>query len=75
VTASAPARQRVRFPGISPRTYEHPADRTALVALRRLTGFDTTLRVMAGAFNGDRFGRRGNGGSNGDANGDGDAPT
>ena len=32
---SSPARTRVRFPGISPRAYEHPADRTALVALRR----------------------------------------
>ncbi len=50
MTASTPARQRVRFPGISPRAYEHPADRTALVALRRLTGFDTALRVLAGAF-------------------------
>ena len=48
--SSAAARRRVRFPGISPRTYEHPADRTALVALRRLTGFDTALRVLAGAF-------------------------
>lgn len=47
---SSPARTRVRFPGISPRAYEHPADRTALVALRRLSGFDTALRVLAGAF-------------------------
>jgi Zn-dependent protease with chaperone function len=50
VTSSSPARERVRFPGISPRAYEHPADRTALVALRRLAGFDTALRVLAGAF-------------------------
>ena len=47
---TTPARTRARFPGISPRAYEHPADRTALVALRRLSGFDTALRVMAGAF-------------------------
>jgi len=47
---TTPARTRTRFPGISPRAYEHPADRTALVALRRLSGFDTALRVMAGAF-------------------------
>ena len=50
MTENPPARSRVRFPGISPRAYEHPADRTALVALRRLSGFDTALRVLAGAF-------------------------
>jgi Zn-dependent protease with chaperone function len=47
---SSPDRVRVRFPGISPRAYEHPADRSALVALRKLQGFDTALRVLAGAF-------------------------
>jgi Zn-dependent protease with chaperone function len=48
--STSPVPARVRFPGISPRAYEHPADRTALVALRRLSGFDTALRVLAGAF-------------------------
>lgn len=47
---SSPDRVRVRFPGISPRAYEHPADRSALVALRKLAGFDTALKVLAGAF-------------------------
>ena len=31
---NVPSRQRRRFPGISSRAYEHPADRSALVALR-----------------------------------------
>ncbi|MFD0852324.1 M48 family metallopeptidase, partial [Actinomadura adrarensis] len=31
--------------------YEHPADRSALVALRSLTGFDTVLRRLSGLFN------------------------
>jgi Zn-dependent protease with chaperone function len=41
----------VRLPGISSRAYEHPADRSALVALRKLSGFDVLLRRMAGLFN------------------------
>jgi Zn-dependent protease with chaperone function len=48
---SVPDRSRVRLPGISSRAYEHPADRTALVALRKLTGFDTILKNLAGLFN------------------------
>ncbi|HSA51253.1 MAG TPA: M48 family metallopeptidase, partial [Yinghuangia sp.] len=43
-----PAAQRKRFPGISSRAYEHPADRSALVALRRLQGFDGVLRQLHG---------------------------
>ncbi|MGW7438336.1 M48 family metallopeptidase [Streptomyces sp. NPDC054849] len=43
-----PARDRRRFPGISSRAYEHPADRSALVALRRLSGFDTVFKAMSG---------------------------
>src|ERR1700724_1289837 len=38
---SVPDRARVRLPGISSRAYEHPLDRSALVALRKLFGFDT----------------------------------
>jgi len=45
-----PDRSRVRLPGISSRAYEHPADRSALVALRKLTGFDTLLRKLSGLF-------------------------
>jgi Zn-dependent protease with chaperone function len=48
---SVPDRSRVRLPGISSRAYEHPADRSALVALRKLSGFDTLLRRRAGLVN------------------------
>jgi Zn-dependent protease with chaperone function len=48
---TVPERSRVRLPGISSRAYEHPADRSALVALRKLTGFDVILRNLAGLFN------------------------
>jgi Zn-dependent protease with chaperone function len=37
--------------GISSRAWEHPADRGALVALRKLKGFDTVLKVMSGLVN------------------------
>ena len=40
---TVPDRARVRLPGISSRAYEHPADRSALVAMRKLTGFDVLL--------------------------------
>jgi Zn-dependent protease with chaperone function len=48
---SVPDRSRVRLPGISSRAYEHPADRSALVALRKLSGFDTLLKLMNSLFN------------------------
>ena len=41
----------MRLPGISSRAYEHPADRSALVAMRKLTGFDVLLKKLAGLFN------------------------
>jgi Zn-dependent protease with chaperone function len=41
----------VRLTQISSRAYEHPADRSALVALRKLTGFDTLLKLLNGLFN------------------------
>jgi Zn-dependent protease with chaperone function len=40
---------RIRFPDISPRAYEHPADRGALVALRAVPGFDAVLKAVLGA--------------------------
>lgn len=43
-----PSRSRTRFPGISSRAYEHPADRSALVALRKLSGFDTIFKTLSG---------------------------
>ncbi|WP_327323567.1 M48 family metallopeptidase [Streptomyces sp. NBC_01210] len=45
---NVPSRQRKRFPGISSRAYEHPADRSALVALRKLSGFDTVFKALSG---------------------------
>ncbi|GAA1947074.1 M48 family metallopeptidase [Nocardioides panacihumi] len=49
--ANTPARTRVTLSGISSRTWEHPADRGALVALRKLKGFDTLLKAMSGLVN------------------------
>ncbi|MCX5212958.1 M48 family metallopeptidase [Kitasatospora sp. NBC_00240] len=46
--AKSPSRRRQRFPEISTRAWEHPADRSALVALRKLTGFDDVLKKLAG---------------------------
>ncbi|MEE6163231.1 MULTISPECIES: M48 family metallopeptidase [unclassified Mycolicibacterium] len=43
-----PAPTRTVFPGISSRAWEHPADRTALTALRRLKGFDQILKLLSG---------------------------
>ncbi|MBE7194735.1 MAG: Zn-dependent protease, partial [Gordonia polyisoprenivorans] len=39
---------RAQFPGISSRTWEHPSDRTALTALRKLKGFDQVLKTLSG---------------------------
>ncbi|OBK24035.1 Zn-dependent protease [Mycobacterium asiaticum] len=46
--AQTPAATRAVFPEISSRAWEHPADRTALSALRRLRGFDQILKLMSG---------------------------
>jgi hypothetical protein len=46
-----PTRPRVTLTDISSRTWEHPADRGALVALRQLKGFDFLLRKMSGMIN------------------------
>ncbi len=48
---SPPARSRATLTDISSRAWEHPADRGALVALRRLKGFDTVLKAMSGFVN------------------------
>ncbi len=45
-----PARSRVVLTDISSRAWEHPADRGALVALRKLKGFDVVLKTMSGVF-------------------------
>ncbi len=45
---NSPVRRRVTLTGISSRAWEHPADQGALVALRKLKGFDTILKAMSG---------------------------
>ncbi|KRF05925.1 peptidase M48 [Nocardioides sp. Soil777] len=45
-----PARSRVPLTEISSRAWEHPADRGALVALRKLKGFDALLKTMSGVY-------------------------
>jgi Zn-dependent protease with chaperone function len=52
VVTTTPDRARVRLPEISPRAYEHPADRAALSALRKVRGFDQMLRWLSGLFAG-----------------------
>ena len=46
-----PARTRTVLPDISSRAWEHPADKGALVALRKLKGFDTLLKTLSGLVN------------------------
>ena len=52
---TTPARSRATLTGISSRAWEHPADRGALVALRKLKGFDTVLKAMSGFINERKF--------------------
>lgn len=37
---------RVKLPDLSPRAYEHPADRATLAGLRKIAGFDQVLRKV-----------------------------
>jgi Zn-dependent protease with chaperone function len=48
---SRPARSRVVLRNVSSRAWEHPADQGALVALRKLKGFDTVVKAMSGLIN------------------------
>lgn len=48
---SKPIRNRIVLTEISSRAWEHPADRGALVALRKLHGFDTFVRKLSGFLN------------------------
>lgn len=41
-------RIKVKFPNISSKTWEHPADRAALAALRKVPGLDTVLQKLVG---------------------------
>jgi Zn-dependent protease with chaperone function len=49
-TSSNGARARRILTGIAPRAWEHPADKAALQALRRLPVFDEVLRKLFGFF-------------------------
>ncbi|NNG35247.1 M48 family metalloprotease [Nakamurella aerolata] len=41
---------RVRFPGISPRAYEHPADRGVMATMRAVPGLADILKTLSGIF-------------------------
>lgn len=43
--------QRIRFPGISPRAYEHPADKGAMATLRTVPGVADVLKTLNSLFN------------------------
>jgi Zn-dependent protease with chaperone function len=43
-----PQPHRIRFPGLSSHAIEHPADRAALTALRKVPGFDVVLKKVIG---------------------------
>jgi Zn-dependent protease with chaperone function len=47
-TRKQPAKRRTTMPDISSRAWEHPADQGALVALRKLKGFDALLKMLSG---------------------------
>ena len=51
VPSTEPVRRRVTLTGISSRTWEHPADRGALTALRELRGFDDVVKSINGLWN------------------------
>ena len=51
LVTTTPTRSRATLTGISSRAWEHPADRGALVALRKLKGFDTVLKAINALFN------------------------
>jgi len=55
MTASPPApRERVSFPEIDAVSWEHPADRAALQALRAIPGFDQVVRKLVAMLGGER---------------------
>ncbi len=45
---TAVRRIKIRFPNISSRTWEHPADRAALSALKKVPGLDALLQKLVG---------------------------
>ena len=53
MTVPAP-RTRVAFPQIAPLSWEHPADRAALQAMRAVPGFDEVVRKIIAILGGER---------------------
>lgn len=45
-----PTEDRIRFPDISPRSYEHPADRSVMATMRAVPGLSDILRALSGVF-------------------------
>ncbi|HEY3935062.1 MAG TPA: M48 family metallopeptidase [Gemmatimonadales bacterium] len=54
MTSLPAARPRVTLPEIAPVSWEHPADRAALQALRALPGVDQVIRKMVAMLGGER---------------------
>ncbi len=54
MTTVPTARPRQRFPEIAAVSWEHPADRAALQALRAVPGFDDLVRKVIGFLGGER---------------------
>jgi Zn-dependent protease with chaperone function len=48
------SRARVALPGIAPLSWEHPADRAALQAMRAVPGFDEVVRKIVAILGGER---------------------
>lgn len=54
MTSMPAPRPRIAFPGIAGVSWEHPADRAALQALRAIPGFDEIVRKIVGLLGGER---------------------
>lgn len=54
MTGLPASRARVAFPMIAPVSWEHPADRAALQAMRAVPGFDDVVRKIVGLLGGER---------------------
>lgn len=54
MTTSLAPRPRRAFPDIAPVSWEHPADRAALQALRSVPGFEDVVRKVLAALGGER---------------------
>lgn len=48
---ATPKKSTIELTGVSTRAWEHPADRSALLALRKLKGFESVLKTLNGLVN------------------------